>query len=136
MRFLCQPSFEGDVEKSRPYIILDDVITTGGTFATLRGYLVRKGATVAATTTLAHKNGVHQKFAIAVQSLGVLKALYGIGFDRYWNETFGHETSHLTEAEAEFLAFHARTEWASIPSGDGLLQCLRERINHAAATGG
>src|ERR1700680_3134063 len=56
MRFLCQPSFEGAVATNRPYILLDDVITTGGTFAALRSYIIRNGGTVAGTTALAHKN--------------------------------------------------------------------------------
>jgi len=136
MRFLCQPSFEGAVEPGRPYILLDDVMTTGGTFAALRGYVVSRGASVVGTTTLAHKNGVHQKFAIAPQTLSVLRSRYGNGFDVYWIETFGHEASHLTEAESEFLAFHARTEWASVPPGTEVLYRLRERVNRAAATGG
>jgi hypothetical protein len=136
LRFLCQPSFEGDVEKNRAYILLDDVVTTGGTFAALRNYILSNGGTVAGTTALAHKSGVHQKFAIAAQTLSVLRSHYGTGLDQYWTGTFGHAASHLTEAEAEFLAFHARTEWASIPRGASILQCLRERINRAAATGG
>jgi hypothetical protein len=136
MRFLCQPSFEGAVEPNRPYILLDDVITTGGTFAALRNYIVRSGGTVAGTTALAHKNGVHQKFAIADQTLDVLRSHYGDGLEPYWTGTFGHGASLLTEAEADFLAFHARTEWSSSPGGPRVLQDLRERINRAAATGG
>lgn len=111
-------------------------ITTGGTFAALRHYIVGHGGSVVATTSLAHKNGVHQKFAIAAQSLSVLRSHYGIELDDYWIGTFGHAPSHLTEAEAEFLAFHARTEWAGLPRGPSVLQRLRERINRAAATGG
>ncbi|MGD0419806.1 MAG: phosphoribosyltransferase [Xanthobacteraceae bacterium] len=136
MRFLCQPSFEGEVEPNRAYIILDDVMTTGGTFAALRHYIIRSGGTVAGTTALAHKNGVHQKFAIADQTIGVLRSYYGREIDQYWMETIGHEAIHLTEAEADFLAFHARTEWGANPRGARILQCLRERINRAAATGG
>lgn len=136
MRFLCRPSFEGDVERGRAYILLDDVFTTGGTFAALRNYIIRQGGIVAGTTALAHKNGVHQKFAIADQTIGVLRSHYGTGLDDYWTRTFGHAASHLTEAEAEFLAFHARTEWASLPRGSSVLQRLRERVNRAAATGG
>lgn len=83
MRFLCQPSFEGDVERGRAYILLDDVITTGGTFAALRNYIISRGGIVAGTTALAHKNGVHQKFAIAAQTLGVLGSHYGTKLDKY-----------------------------------------------------
>jgi len=136
LRFLCQPSFEGKVEIDRPYILLDDVVTTGGTFAALRSYIIQHGGRVVGTAALAHKNGVHQKFAIADQTAGVLKSLYGSDLDSYWTRTVGHGPNALTEAEAEFLAFHARTEWASVPRGTQLLQCLRERINRAAATGG
>jgi hypothetical protein len=136
MRFLCQPKFDGNVDVTSPYIVIDDVITTGGTFAALRGYIIQNGGTVAGTAALAHKNGVHQKFAIADQTLGVLKSLYGAGLDSYWTGTFGHAPSTLTETESEFWAFHARTEWASVSRGAELLHCLRERINRAAATGG
>jgi hypothetical protein len=134
MKFICQPSFEGPVVTDRPYLILDDVMATGGTLAALRSYLIRQGGTVAGITTLANKSGLHQKFAIADQTLNVLKSTYGSGLERYWKETFGHDLHALTEDEAQFLAvFPAELGGRR---GDELLFDLRERINQAAAKGG
>jgi hypothetical protein len=134
MRFLCQPSFEGDITPGSGFIILDDVMTTGGTFAALRSYIVRAGGRVVASTALAHRIGINQKLAIADQTLVVLRSAYGPGFDRQWWENFGHEAQHLTEAEGEYLALFA----AERPDvrGDALLFALRERIDQAAAKGG
>lgn len=134
MKFICQPSFEGPVSRDRPYVILDDVIGTGGTMAALRSYIVHQGGTVAGTTALANKNGLHQKFAIADQTLNVLKSTYGSGLERYWKETFGHDLHALTEDEAQFLAVFPADVGGQ--RGDELLLRLRERINQAAAKGG
>jgi len=129
LRYLCQPSFEGEIVGNRPYVPVDDVITTGGTLATLRSYIVSCGGTVAGTTALAHKNGVHQKFAIAEDTFGVLCRTYGQELTSYWTETFGHGPASLTDAEAQFLALF---EWEP---GNEPIQRLRERINQAAAKG-
>src|SRR5262249_55733597 len=126
LRYLCQPSFDGEVSKDRPYVLVDDVITTGGTLATLRSYIVSSGGTVAGTTALAHKNGVHQKFAIADETFGVLCKTYGQELPLYWTETFGHGPASLTDAEAQFLALF---KWEP---GNEPVQRLRERINQAA----
>jgi hypothetical protein len=134
MKFICQPSFEGPVDRERPYVILDDVMSTGGTLAALRSYLLRGGGSVIGTTVLANKSGLHQKFAIADQTLNVLRSTYGSGLEQYWKETFGHDLHAITEDEAQFLAvFPAELGGRR---GDELLLSLRERINQAAAKGG
>ena len=134
LKFICQPAFEGPVDRTRPYLILDDVMATGGTLAALRSYIIRHGGSVAGTTALANKTGLHQKFAIADQTLNVLKSTYGSGLERYWKETFGHDLHALTEDEAQFLALFP-AEFGG-RRGDELLLGLRERINQAAAKGG
>jgi hypothetical protein len=134
MKFICQPSFEGPVSADRPYLILDDVMATGGTLAALRSYIIRQGGTVAGITALANKSGLHQKFAIADETLDVLLSTYGSGLATYWKETFGHDLHSLTEDEAQFLAvFPAELGGRR---GSELLLGLRERINQAAAKGG
>jgi hypothetical protein len=132
MRYLCQASFEGDVDRRRPYILADDMISSGGTFATLRTYIVREGGIVACTTALASNNGLHEKFAIADQTLGVLRSAYGQHLDKFWLETFGHGLQTLTESEAVHLLRFVRQYRAT--SRTELLHGLRERINQAAAT--
>lgn len=126
MRYLCQASFEGDVDQRRPYIVLDDVVSSGGTFATLRSYII------ACTTALASNSGLHELFAIAEHTVSVLRSEYGQGLDRFWQESFGHGISRLTESEAGYLCLFARQFRAA--SGTEPLDGLRERINQAAAT--
>lgn len=134
LRFLCQPTFDGPVATDRSYLIVDDVISTGGTLAALRSYLLRNGATVAGTTAIATKTGLHQKFAIADQTVTMLRSTYGSGLSRYWTGTFGHDIAHLTEAEGQFLLGAVARDWPGT-SGDAALQRLRERINQAASKG-
>ena len=57
LRFLCQPSFCGNVSTEQPYIIVDDVVSTGGTLAALRSYIVACGGRVIATTSIADAQG-------------------------------------------------------------------------------
>lgn len=128
-RFLYQPTFEGAVEK-RPYILLDDVATLGGTFAALRSYIIRSGGSVVAATALAHNFGVNQPLPIAGDTVDVLRSEYGPELDTYWMESFGHEPDKLTEAEGRFLV-------AQVGGGrrDQALQRLREKFDQTAAEG-
>lgn len=127
-RFLYQPSFEGKVEP-RPYILLDDVVTMGGTFAALRSYIIRSGGSTVAATTLAHNLGVNQPLPVAGDTMDVLRSTYGPALDGYWMESFGHEPEKLTEAEAKFLVGEASGR------GDEALQQLRKTFDQAAAKG-
>jgi hypothetical protein len=131
-RFLHQPSFEGEVVAGQPYVLLDDVFTTGGTLACLRSYIVRNRGIVVGVATLAHESGRHQIFPIVEQTRVVLKDTYGNELEAFWKDTLGHDLSNLTEAEARFL-IEAAPELGS-GRGHPLLQCLRERIDQTAAT--
>jgi hypothetical protein len=131
-RFLWQPRFDGPIVPRRPYIIVDDVFTVGGTLAALRCHIIRSGGTVLCCSTLAHGSGKDQNFAVARASLDVLEELFGPGLGQYWKDTIGHEIHCLTDGEAVRL-----TKWGEKQAGnpDERLHALRERFAQAAATG-
>jgi hypothetical protein len=137
LRFLCQPSFTGVVSTERPYVLVDDVVTAGGTFAALYSYIKACGGTVIATTALACNDGQDRKFEVAQATLGVLQSLYGSKFDDYWKRTFGHVTGNLTESEAQFLVWWAGNEHQNhgCGRGDETLHRFRDRINQASTKG-
>jgi hypothetical protein len=137
-RYLYQPSFGGAVRPGQTYILADDVISTGGTFAALRSYIVRNGGRVLFATALAHGKGQHRVFAIEEQTVNQLSAMFGPGLDDFWTETFGHAIGCLTEAEGQYLRrwSNEQLEGESCQSGAQLLQRLRDRIDEAATTCG
>ena len=59
-RLLHKPIFIGDVQKDKEYIIVDDIITQGGTVAALRDYILEKGGKVVAVVALAFAVGSHK----------------------------------------------------------------------------
>lgn len=130
-RFLWQPRFVGDVIPGAPYILADDVVTSGGTLAALRTHILQGGGVVIAATSLSHKDGTHQKFAIRPETLSSLGVKYGTGFSPYWLETIGHVPGCLCEPEGQFLI-----RWdAEGSTGDERLLSLRTRLAEAAARG-
>lgn len=134
-RFLYQPAFGGAVRTDEPYILVDDVVTTAGTLAALRSYIVRNGGTVLCATALANGAGQNQPFPITQETITSLAEAYGDGFAPYWCETFGHEASCLTETEGRFLrAWCDETENEGIGAGEPLLQRLRARFDEVAAS--
>jgi hypothetical protein len=133
-RFLYQPSFGGAVRRDQPYIIVDDVVTTAGTMAALRSYIVRNGGRVLFATVLAHKSGKNQRLPITDGTYGVLQRFLGGGLEPFWLETIGHNVTCLTENEARVLG-----EWCDekiaegTRAGEPLLQRLRARLNEIAS---
>ena len=131
-RFIWQPSFVGDVIEKQPYILIDDVATTGGTLAALRSHIVRGGGTVIACTALAHKTAVNQKFAIADYTLSVVQRAYGLDIDAFWRETIGHDIQCITEAEAGIL-LRWQQGCGKRPGPSALLD-LQDRLVEAASS--
>jgi MFS family permease len=54
-----KPVFTGLVQSGAAYILIDDVITTGGTIAALREFVVSQGGRVVAVVALAYAIGSH-----------------------------------------------------------------------------
>lgn len=52
-RLLHKPCFLGKINGGTDYIIVDDIVTQGGTISELRKYIIRNGGTVSAVTALA-----------------------------------------------------------------------------------
>jgi hypothetical protein len=130
LRLLWQPSFDGAVRRDVAYIIVDDVLTLGGTIASLRNHILKGGGTVAAYTALAHRLGTAQPLALSSGTWQQLCSLYGNGFGSFWEREVGHDANYLSEAEGRLLA---RWGFEQERTGQPLLECLRDRLAEAAA---
>ncbi len=51
-RLINYPIFDGRIDNDQDYLIVDDTLTMGGTFASLRGYIENKGGRVIIATAL------------------------------------------------------------------------------------
>ncbi|MBP1713691.1 MAG: hypothetical protein H6Q42_1894, partial [Deltaproteobacteria bacterium] len=100
-RLFAQAEFEGDVVPGATYVILDDVVTTGGTLANLKGFIESKGGRVKAIQTI----GAAQfatNLKIMPATLKKLREAYGQSLKEVLDFVYGgpiHE-ENLTESEA------------------------------------
>jgi hypothetical protein len=132
VRLLYQPKFRGYVLPRRGYILVDDVISSGALFASLRSHIVSAGGIVVGMTALAHVSGRDQNLAITDESLINLKAEFSEDIAGYWAKTFGHSIEMLTEQEARFLLGRWRHQNDQIESGSALLGRLRATLSALA----
>lgn len=58
-RLLQNPIFTGFIQRDTAYILVDDVITQGGTIAALRKFVIAQGGKVVAVVALAYAIGSH-----------------------------------------------------------------------------
>nr|WP_239552612.1 LPD38 domain-containing protein [Oceanisphaera litoralis] len=102
-RLANQPTFSGRVRADKPYLIMDDTLTQGGTLANLKGYIENRGGKVLAATALTGKQ-YSAKIAIADDTLQQLRSQYdGTNLETWWQERFGYGFDALTESEARYL---------------------------------
>ncbi|WP_238157610.1 hypothetical protein [Aeromonas salmonicida] len=102
-RLANQPSFDGPVRTDKPYLIMDDTLTQGGTLANLKGYIEFRGGEVLAATALTGKQ-YSAKIAIDSSTLEQLRDQYdGTGLEAWWQNRFGYGFDSLTESEGRYL---------------------------------
>ncbi|MFB2873695.1 LPD38 domain-containing protein [Aeromonas jandaei] len=102
-RLANQPSFDGEVRTDKPYLIMDDTLTQGGTLANLKGYIENRGGEVLAATALTGKQ-YSAKIAIDSSTLEQLRDQYdGTGLEAWWHNRFGYGFDSLTESEGRYL---------------------------------
>jgi hypothetical protein len=121
-RLANYPVFEGPVEIGKDYLILDDTLAMGGTFASLRGYLDSQGGRVILATALTGHSGA-TNLAITAHLLRKIREKHGNELDLWWKEQFGFGLDTLTQGEAGHLA--------KAPDFD----TLRERLTQARFEG-
>ena len=112
-RLLDRPRLEGRVRTGASYILLDDVITQGGTISELRQHVMRQGCRVVGVAALAHAtsrnfgDGVH-----IAQRPETRMALVGKFKEGELREVladagvYGGNLSALTESEALTLMYY------------------------------
>lgn len=102
-RLANQPSFDGPVQIDKPYLIMDDTLTQGGTLANLKGYIENRGGEVLAATALTGKQ-YSAKIAIDSSTLEQLREQYdGTGLEAWWQNRFGYGFDSLTESEGRYI---------------------------------
>ncbi|MFM5178465.1 LPD38 domain-containing protein [Aeromonas veronii] len=102
-RLINQPSFDGPVRIDKPYLIMDDTLTQGGTLANLKGYIENRGGEVLAATALTGKQ-YSAKIAIDSSTLEQLREQYdGTGLEAWWQNRFGYGFDSLTESEGRYI---------------------------------
>lgn len=102
-RLANQPGFNGPVRKDKPYLIMDDTLTQGGTLANLKGYIENRGGEVLAATALTGKQ-YSAKIAIDSSTLEQLREQYdGTGLEAWWQNRFSYGFDSLTESEGRYI---------------------------------
>ncbi|OUL65977.1 hypothetical protein HK16_12685 [Acetobacter senegalensis] len=123
-RLTQPPIFGGEIEVGTDYILVDDVFTTGGTLACLRGYVHRHGGNVIVCSTLAAGTRVtreatkydRRQMGVALAptnaTLHMLRKNMGDEYhavDSVFCEGLRYGLHQLTEQEARFVSNQART---------------------------
>ncbi|MGH8240966.1 MAG: hypothetical protein ACREXP_28660, partial [Steroidobacteraceae bacterium] len=101
-RIFAQPEFDGPVVPGQTYLLVDDVLTQGGTFAALASHIEQNGGRVVGAFALAGKQ-YSRTLAPTAATLSTLRAQYG-DIEQDFRAATGYGFDALTESEARYLA--------------------------------
>lgn len=101
-RIFHRPQFSGQVESGRAYVLLDDTLTQGGTFASLERHILAGGGHVVGAIALTGKQ-YSARLRLTDDTLSKLRAAHGDLEHKFRAET-GYGFDELTESEARYLA--------------------------------
>ncbi len=102
-RFANPVSFRGNIPKRADFILVDDVVTTGGTLAALRGLIEKQGGNVICMTALSSPGGTNVKLALDPGTCNRLKSAHEGRLARLIKSETHYAIEHLTEPEATKL---------------------------------
>lgn len=100
-RIFASVDFAGVVE-ARPYLLVDDTLTQGGTFAALASHIREGGGSVAGVVALTGKQ-YSARIQPCAESLASLRHKHG-DFENEFRAATGYGFDALTESEARYLA--------------------------------
>jgi len=123
-RMALPPVFAGEIKSGCDYILVDDVFTTGGTLAALRGFVHRHGGHVVVCSALAAGRRATKRavswdqrqmgvdLAPSTDTMQILRDAVGDEYrtlDSLFREGLRYGLQHLTEQEACFISQEAST---------------------------
>lgn len=100
-RIFASPEFDGPVIAGRDYLILDDTLTQGGTFAALAGHIEAGGGRVIGAVALTGKQ-YSARLRPNDATLSALREKHG-DLENDFRAATGHGFDALTESEARYL---------------------------------
>ncbi len=98
-RMAYPATFEGEVQKGRNYLIVDDHVGLGGTLANIKGHIEKNGGSVILTTTLTASHN-SQYLAPSPDQIQGIKEKYGSELSEFLIKETGHDIEQLTRAES------------------------------------
>lgn len=101
VRIAHRSTFYGEIDKTSPYVIVDDVITLGGTLADLRSFILGKGGRVIGMSTIASKDGSDVQIRLDNDNQTKLEKSYGSDLAKFCHELLGFDHKGFTGAEAD-----------------------------------
>jgi hypothetical protein len=100
-RLLRSPEFDGPVRTDKPYLLLDDTLTQGGTMAALASHIRQNGGRVAGEVALTGKD-YSRKIALSPDLLSQVRERYA-SVEPDFRAATGYGFDALTESEARYL---------------------------------
>jgi hypothetical protein len=125
-RLVTPATFAGTVKAGADYLLVDDHVGFGGTFANLRGHIEANGGHVLAMTALTETGG-GREIAVRSETLSVLYSKHGNDLDQFWHATFAYGLACLTNIEAGYLC--------RVESVDAIRNRLAEAAERACRRG-
>lgn len=116
-RLLSPPVFDGPVEAGTAYVMVDDALTQGGTFASMASHIIDNGGRVAGAVALTGKQ-YSAKLSPSPELLSQVRDRYQ-SVEAQFRAATGYGFDALTESEARYLAKHDNA------------QLVRDRITEA-----
>lgn len=106
-RLFAQPVFDGKIDPKATYVLVDDMVSTGGTLANLKGFIESQGGKVAAVHSL-RGTKFSTNLALSPETKAGIEKAYGEDLTLAVNHLFGRETDagQITEAEGRAILAH------------------------------
>ena len=102
-RLLAPSMVKGKVEEGVNYIMVDDVLTAGGTLASLKGTIENNGGKAIGLTVIGMGMGKKRSLDITPKTTKALEDNFGTDIHDYIEKETGYKISQLTEHEAQGL---------------------------------
>ncbi|MBL8597720.1 MAG: hypothetical protein JNL14_08280 [Devosia sp.] len=99
-RLAHQSTFYGEIDSKASYVIVDDVVTLGGTLADLRSFIIGKGAKVIAMSAIASGTGADKQIRLGDGTRDKLEKHYGSSLASDCSDILGFPHTCLTNDEA------------------------------------